>query len=149
MTWIRRDDTIVLLSCIHVTVGAGSPSMSQENRAVSPSATVTDCGLVRILAGREGFSLGTESCSRAESVEDVFSLSSDVACFPVKENFSEEYEELEERYSVEAYLIDESYLSAEESRSPEENLSAEAPILSRVITSRVSVSFDLLSSTSR
>lgn len=117
--------------------------MSQEKRAVSPSATVTDCGLVRILAGREGFSLGNETWSEVAAVERDFSFSSEVAYLPVEENFSEEYEELEERYSVEAYLIEESYLSAEE------NLSADAPVLSLVTTSRVSVSFDLLSSTSK
>jgi len=48
---------MVVLPCIHVTVGAGSPSISQENLAVSPSTTVTDWGLVRILAAREVFTL--------------------------------------------------------------------------------------------
>lgn len=69
-------------------MAAGSPSISQENLAVSPSATVTDWGLVRILAGREGFTLWTTSSATA--AEDDFSLASDVLRFPVRENFSDE-----------------------------------------------------------
>lgn len=80
---------MVLLSCIHVTVGAGSPSISQENLAVSPSATVKDWGLVRILAAREGFTLWTETSS-VTAAEDNASLAPDVVCLPVRANLSEE-----------------------------------------------------------
>lgn len=87
---------MALLSCNHVTVGAGSPSISQENLAVSPSASVKDWGFVRILAGREGFTLWTATSS-ATTAEDDLSLASDVECFSVRENLSEEYEEPDER----------------------------------------------------
>jgi hypothetical protein len=84
---MREEVTMDLLSCIHVTLGAGSPSMSQEKEAVSPSATFTDWGLVRILAGSVGFSLQlTETSSTAVSEEDFILASDD-------KNFSEEAEE--------------------------------------------------------
>lgn len=60
--------------------------MSQEKEAVSPSATVTDWGLVRILAESVGFGLWLmETSSTAVATED-FILASD-------DNFSEEAEE--------------------------------------------------------
>jgi len=77
---------MVRLSCIHVTVGAGSPSISQVNLADSPSETVTDWGLVSILAGREGATLWTT----LSPTEVDFTLASDVVRFADKENLSDE-----------------------------------------------------------
>lgn len=81
--------------------------------------------MVRILAGREGFTFSSTAA-------DVFTLASDVVRFPDNENLSDEYEDPDDKYSVEAYLIDDSYLSAEE------YLSEEAAYLSRVILVLVS-----------
>jgi len=89
VTWTRWEETTVLPICIHITVGAGSPSISQQNLAVSPSETVRDWGLVRILAGREGFTLWTDTSSVTVAVDDL-SLDSEVVRFPVRENLPEE-----------------------------------------------------------
>lgn len=99
VTCTRCEETIVLPSCVHVTLGAGSPSISQTNRAESPLDTVKDCGFVSILAETVALAFLVTT-----DVVDSFTLVSDDTCFSDVILSEEEYE-ADDKYSVDAYLI--------------------------------------------